>query len=105
MGQERVGDPRQPLQGFGVVRGQRLVGEVAARQDDGPAQALEQQVVQRRVRQEEPHAPIQGGRALRFGVHHAIAQRWRRIGQLRRAISQLRLALPTPLHEHDRPGR
>ncbi len=75
VGQERVGDTRQPLQRLGVVRGQRFVGKVAARQDDRPAQALEQQVVQRRVGQEQPHAAIQSLRAPRLRVHHAVGER------------------------------
>ena len=52
VGEERVGDARQPLDRLGVVRGQRLVRYVAAGQHDRPAQTVEQQVVEWRVRQE-----------------------------------------------------
>ena len=89
--EERVGDSRQPLQRLGVVRGQRLVGEVPAGQHDRPAQPLEEQMVQRRVRQEESDAAVQGRGALRLGVDHAVGER--------------RLPVRAPLHQHDRPRR
>ena len=52
VGQERVGDPRQPLQRLAVVGRERLIRQVAAGEDDGPPESLEKQVVERRVRQE-----------------------------------------------------
>ncbi len=53
VGQEGVGDPGQPDERLVVVGDQRLVGEVAAGQDERSADRLEEQVMERRVGQEE----------------------------------------------------
>ena len=76
--QERVGDARQALEGFGVVRGQRLVGEIAARQHDRAARA---------PRAGGGAAACTGGRAQRGGSARRSA-RVRRQRRRRRAAGR-----------------
>ena len=54
--EHEVGDPGQPLERVGVLVRDRLVGDVAARHHERLAGVGEQQVVQRRVRQQ--HAEV-----------------------------------------------
>jgi len=67
-GQERVGDAGQPLQRLGVIRGQRLVGQVAAGQHDRPASPSSSRWCSGVLRQEEPHAAVQRGSPLGSAV-------------------------------------
>ena len=53
VGEEGVGDPAELLAGVGVGHGDRLVGAVAARHDERAGDVGDQQVVQRRVGQEQ----------------------------------------------------
>ena len=59
--EERVGKPGQALRRVGVVGGQRLVGEVAGRQHERPADGGQQQVVERGVGQEDAQPPVACG--------------------------------------------
>ena len=58
MGQEGVGQAGQPVERLGVVGDERLVGQVAAGQHDRPADRRQQQVVERRVGQEDAEPPV-----------------------------------------------
>ncbi len=58
MGEEPVREAGEPREGVRVVGGQRLVREVAGGEDQRSADRLEQQVVERRVGQEDAQAPV-----------------------------------------------
>ena len=60
VGEEAVREPGQPRQRVVVVGGQGLVGEIARGQHHGASERLEQQVVQRRVGQEDAQPPVAG---------------------------------------------
>ena len=59
VGEEGVGDPAQPLAGLVVVERDRLVGAVAARHHERPAEVVAEQVVERGVGEHhaEPRDP------------------------------------------------
>ena len=61
MDEKNIGDAAEPLQGFTLIRANRLVAEVAARGDDGEIEFGHQQMVQRRVRQHRAEVRIAGG--------------------------------------------
>ena len=104
MRQERVGDRRQSLERLGIVRGERLVRQVAAGQNDGTAQPLQQQVVQRRVREEEPDAAVQGRRPCWLRRYHPVSERRFHSARPVAVAVAAPVARPAaaPLHEHDR---
>ena len=83
VGEEPVREAAQPREGIRVVRGQRLVREVPGGEDERPAHGLEQQVVERRVGQEDAQAPVPG----------------------RDGRGQRGLAVPPRLEQDDRAGR
>ncbi len=56
--EERVGQAGQALGRVRVVGRQRLVGEIAGRQHDRPAHRRHEQVVERRVGQEDAHVAV-----------------------------------------------
>ena len=58
MHQEGVGDPSQPVEGIGVAVGDRLIGHVPARHHQWPGGGGKQQMVQRRVREQQPEVPV-----------------------------------------------
>ena len=58
--EERVGEAGEALRGVGIVGGQRLVGEVARGEDEGPPDGLEEEMVERGVGQEDPEAGVPG---------------------------------------------
>ncbi len=68
MHEEGVGKTGEAVERVLVVDGQRLVREVPAGQDDGSPQVRHEQVMERRVREEESHAPVTAG--------DARGQRW-----------------------------
>jgi hypothetical protein len=61
VGEERVGDPRQPLEASASSVASGSSDRLPLVSTIGPAQTLEQQVVEWRVRQEEPDAAVQRG--------------------------------------------
>ena len=87
--EHEVGDRSQPLERVGVLVGDRLVGDVAARHHERLADVGEQQVVQRRVRQQ--HAEV--GRARRDRRRH---RRVRRAAARARSAGRGRRAEPPP---------
>ena len=58
--EERVGEAGQALRGVGIVGCEGLVGEVAGREHDRAADGCHQEVVERRVGQEDPQPVIAG---------------------------------------------
>ena len=88
MEQPRVGDAPEPLSGVGIVEADRFVGEVAARHHEhlgygriGTGHRIEEQMVDRRVRQEHADERVAGRNERR------------------------ERALVAPTGEHDRPLR
>ena len=77
--QERVGDRAEPPSRVGVVGGDRLLAQIAARHHQRTASAVEQQVMQRRVRK-----------------HHADGVEAGRDGRSERAV-------PAAREQYDRP--
>ena len=59
--EEEVGEVTEPRDGLGLVRRDRLVGEVAARRDERDVDGLEEEVVERRRREHEAEARRLGG--------------------------------------------
>ena len=68
MGEEPVREPGQTRAGVLVIGGQGLIGEVARREHQRRVQRSEQQVVERRVRQEHAKPPIASGHRWRDGA-------------------------------------
>ena len=101
MGQEGVRDPAQPPVRVLVPVRDRLVGNVAAGQDDGAAHRAEQQMVQRRVRQHEPQLPVPRRHRLRHGGPRA--PRFRRWPAARCARRLVPAAVVQAWQQHDRP--
>ncbi len=58
--EEQLGDAREPLERLRVTRRHRLLGEVAGGHDERPPRGLEQEVVQRRVGQDQAHEGVAG---------------------------------------------
>ena len=95
VGQECVGEAGQPADRVRVVGRQRLVGQVAGGEHERPADGLEEQVVERRVRQEDPEAAIPGGHGRRQrGVPSAGLATRRTIGRAG-PVSRRRSSAPT----------
>ncbi len=93
--QEAVGDARQPARGVGVIDGQWLVREVAAGEHDRPLERGEQQVMERRVGQEEPDPSV--AQADRWGQGDAAGVCPGRAGRARWvAPASSSAALPRP---------
>jgi len=58
MDQEEIGHVSEPAQRLRLFDAHRFVGEVSARADDRPVDALEQELVKRGIGQQCPHARI-----------------------------------------------
>ena len=86
-----------------VVGGQRLVREVAGGEDQRPADGLEQQVVERRVRQEHAEAPV--ARRDRRGQARAARPRRASSSTIGRAgaVEEPPLQRPDPAQRRGRP--
>ena len=100
MGEEPVREAGEPREGVRVVRGERLVREVAGGEDQRSADRLEQQVVERRVGQEHAEAPVpvRDGRGER-GL--TVTPRLEQDDRARRALEEPALQRADPAQ---RPG-
>ena len=61
--EKQIGDATQPVERLALVDADRLVGEIAARRHDGPADVPHQQMMERRVGQH--HAEVRVARRHR----------------------------------------
>ena len=97
--QEQVGDPGEPADGLVVARRHRLLGEVARGHHERAADCREQQVVQRRVREQEADQRVAGCDLAARGRRPPAGAR------ARSAARRTRAGAPPPPPARPAPGR